>query len=67
MGSPILAEALVPAWHRQGWLPLSDAQKISSWDWTIPIPGIVKARLEGTLSTLVHWELSLPMARGWTW
>jgi len=26
-----------------------------------------KARLDGALSTLVWWKVSLPMADGWNW
>ena len=29
-----------------------------------PLPGSVKARLDGALSNLVWWKMSLPMAAG---
>ena len=28
---------------------------------------VFKARLDGTLSTLVWWKVSLPMAGAWNW
>ena len=32
-----------------------------------PILEVFKARLDGAVSNLVCWEVSLPIARGWNW
>ena len=40
-------------------------------DMTQDLPEIIlqvsKARLDGALSNLVWWEVSLPVAEGWNW
>ena len=32
-----------------------------------PIPGALKARLDGALGSLIWWMAALPMAGGWHW